>query len=385
VGAPDTLDSYSKYGLSYLIDVDCTYLLAAKFSNLLNSLGVDRSLSLRLFNVFLLFILVVLAFGNGKHGQLFAVLLLTPQVWYVFSYFNNDALALFLSMLLGYQFAVKDSWLNQYVMHAAGGGYFLRGGFISAFLIGLLSISKTNYAPFIAFLLLLAVWNIYKIPAARRKAPMLKYAWVLGLGFCIFSVQHGYDLAVNGMNKDEKVLNLAERLAAEEFKPSKAATPSSFYGLRLREKGFSYWNLFTRHQWHVTTFKSFFGVYGWMTIFAGKLYYLGVFILSSLFALFILWISLTRARGPDRLPVITTVLLMISVILLSTIYSWIIDLQAQGRYLFPMLGMIAVLLYRSSTQKDAVILHLFTLTFFLVSIYSFIFVGLVRMPMSCWW
>ena len=42
-------------------------------------------------------------------------MLLAPQIWYIFSYFNGDAFPLFLATLIGYQTAVPDSLFNRYL------------------------------------------------------------------------------------------------------------------------------------------------------------------------------------------------------------------------------------------------------------------------------
>jgi hypothetical protein len=60
--------------------------------------------------------------------------------------------------------------------------------------------------------------------------------------------------------------------------------------------------------------------------------------------------------------------------------SWTIDFQAQGRYLFPVLPMIGIILARNRAAVDNRVFILITLHLFLLSIYSFVFIALPAVP-----
>ncbi len=52
--------------------------------------------------------------SNGRNGW-FLFIVISPQVWYVFSYFNNDAFPLFIAMILAMQVVDPESSLNRYL------------------------------------------------------------------------------------------------------------------------------------------------------------------------------------------------------------------------------------------------------------------------------
>ena len=60
--------------------------------------------------------------------------------------------------------------------------------------------------------------------------------------------------------------------------------------------------------------------------------------------------------------------------------SWHISLQPQGRYLFTILPMIGVVLARNREVIDNAVFMLIVLHLFLLSFYSFIFVGIAAIP-----
>ncbi len=106
VGDAATLDSYSRdYGFSYLNETDAVYFFAGKFARLISPLVSNHDIGFRLFNVVLLAVLAYLCAMRPRAYLVFLPLLLSPQIWYIFSYFNGDAFPLFLAMLIAYQVA----------------------------------------------------------------------------------------------------------------------------------------------------------------------------------------------------------------------------------------------------------------------------------------
>ena len=56
--------------------------------------------------------------------------------------------------------------------------------------------------------------------------------------------------------------------------------------------------------------------------------------------------------------------------------AWTADLQAQGRYLLPIIPMLSVVLYREKNAIDNSMTRLAAITLFLFSAYSFSYIGL---------
>src|SRR5206468_1934243 len=91
VGDPASITSYSSYGASYLNELDVVYLVVAKFAACIAFTGLDDVVRLRLFNVALLALCGVVAMRSRVARIVMLPLLCSPQVWYVFGYFNGDA------------------------------------------------------------------------------------------------------------------------------------------------------------------------------------------------------------------------------------------------------------------------------------------------------
>ncbi len=112
---PAIAHTYSLYGVSRLNSGEIVYLFAGIFLNLLSPLHADPYLIVRLFNITLLCILMLLAVRQSRYRLLLVPLVISPQIWYIFSYFNSDALALFMLLLLAYQAVEPRSAFNQLV------------------------------------------------------------------------------------------------------------------------------------------------------------------------------------------------------------------------------------------------------------------------------
>jgi hypothetical protein len=67
-------------------------------------------------------------------------------------------------------------------------------------------------------------------------------------------------------------------------------------------------------------------------------------------------------------------------VLLSAYHSWTLDFQPQGRYLFPILPMIAFLFHRYRESLRSRVFNLLFGCLFACSVYSFVFVGLKNIP-----
>ena len=88
-------DTYSVYGMSRLNNGEIYYLLAGKAALFFETLQVDRLLSLRLFNVSLFALIVLISVYSVPARAAALPFLISPEVWYVFSYCTSDAFALF--------------------------------------------------------------------------------------------------------------------------------------------------------------------------------------------------------------------------------------------------------------------------------------------------
>src|SRR5690606_11823115 len=103
----------------------------------------------RCFNLTLLLVLACMAWRRSRWAICLLPLLLSPQIWYVFAYFNADALPLFLAFVAACIAADEDSGLNRFcdTRERLGASTWI---FIAV--LGLLLVSKRNYLPLVPIL-----------------------------------------------------------------------------------------------------------------------------------------------------------------------------------------------------------------------------------------
>ena len=436
VGDPATLDSYSRnYGFSYVNDTDLAYLFAGKFAALTAPVMPNHDLGFRFFNVLLLGILAAFCLRRPSAYLIFLPLVLSPQIWYIFSYFNGDAMALFLAVLIAYQVGEDDSLFNR---HLASPGVLrnVSGAVVLGLLVGLLALSKKNYLTFLAFIpvaialarlgrasaLLAAIaaistagaylkwfeiagaepWqvaaggaalvllSILARPSTRgaRVNALVKCACVCVVAAAVIVPRVWWDVALHGSLEQKRVaiVQAQEELAAPVYKPSRVYSEKrdGYYGMELRARGVPLSELFApAWKWHIRTFVSATGQYGWLEYSARKPYYYAMMATGylALLAVYAWAVARTRdvATGLGFLFVSAFAALTLAV---AIHHSWVNDFQAQGRYLFPIVAMLGFGLQaaRSTLEPRAVIG--ITACCFALSVWSFVYIGLWQIPKS---
>jgi len=346
------------YGTSYLLasPPQILYPLAAKSARLFG-FSNRWALGLRLWSVAAFMVLAAAAWRLAPRTLLPAVCLLwTPQVWYVFSYFNSDAFPFFLSFLI----ALLVGW---------PGPTDWRRSAPAALLLGLLLLAKHNYWPFAAFAVLFL---------ALRSGPKRALA-VAGLTAMVAAPLLVRDAVINRFEKEERKAALREEYAADAFKPSRLGTPGADPGLALRAQGVSLADMLTQRPWARRITRSFGGAYGHMDILAPPAYYIiqAVLFTGLLLAAAIAW---RRGWAPARLALLLlAVLAGAAVILIAALFCWMYDFQPQGRYLFPLLPIFLLAGLGLSGDDPRRIPWPVPLALFLLGSYSFALVGLPRL------
>jgi hypothetical protein len=391
IGDESVRASYSVYGVSYLNYHWTEYFLTGKFMFFLSFLD-NPLLAARFFQVFLFAILVFFFWRNARRTNssaltIGAFLLVSPQIWYIFSYVNNDPFALFISLLIADQMARPSGFLNNFLQN----GKFV-GGVWFGFLVGILLTCKTNYWVFLVFA---ALWLIFNVPF--NLIVIKRYAFIALVALSFVGFRLGLDFYVNGETnfvglsyvnyflgdfekKQGKLLAYQEQVADICCKQSTIENDltNTHPDLKLRAKGVSLTDLFAKRDWHKISFWSFTGGYGYMTVFAGKIYYRLMMILYAAFGLYLAVSIILSREKQSVIQLLITIFGFALTVFVSVYLSWTYAFQAQGRYLFPVVGMIGMLIYANRRHLRDSIVHAFFVGAFLLAVYSFVFVGLAR-------
>ncbi len=371
-------NTYSVYGMSRLNNGEIYYLLAGKSARFFKALNVDDLLSLRLLNV-LLFSLIVLYTIHSIPARAVALpFLISPQIWYVFSYCTSDAFALFICFIAGCELIRPASLLNK----ALGSESVIKRILPTvtiALLLGLLFLLKKNYYPFIAFFYFCLLLRIVKpdSPGSRSTAVFRIIALTV-FALCFAGIRIGMDYYVNGLDRQEKILTMQEKTAKKNFKPSTELEEKHIY-LHKKARGIPLKSLIVKDKWFGKTFQTGFGMYGYFTIKAPPKYYEIAKWFALILLIYFLGTIFIRGSFEDSIVAIIAAMLSVALIGVSLYHSWTMDFQAQGRYLFPILCMSGVVLGRCRELFGARLFVLSVSQLYLLGLYSFIFVALVNM------
>jgi len=379
---PLILQSLSPYGYTYLNQFDIVYFLYGKFSSLFPLQNAKlQYLIMRALSVFLFVFLVALATISRKRIYLL-ILFLTPQVWYIFSYINGDGFGLFVSLLIALQYGNPDSFLNRNLF-SRDRKKTLLGVVLGGLLLYLLFSSKVNYYSFGIFAGALVLIRVFHKENFIRN--ILPYVYALAVGLSLIGVRYSYDIALNGWNRTEKINQVREKYAVERFKPSNAADISkSAPGMGIREKGLPFRVIWASSLWYKLSKMSFQGLYGYMTIRSGHTFYSVMNFFYILFLgilLYASWRAYKISRDKKLLFSVGTLFACsFLTIFISMYHAWTFDFQPQGRYLFPIIPMIAMYVAGHIEEKDtANLMQPVLLLTGIAGLVSFQFIALPRL------
>lgn len=392
---PAILDSYSAYGVSYLNYQWVEYFVSGHIALVYSLFITNDVLAVRL-SIITMFLTLAVWFlyrsrENPEEFIIPSLLLISSQVWYVFSYSNNDAFVLFIAVLTAYQLAYPQSLLNQFLSSDSFTKK-IAGGLWTGFLLGLILICKPNYYPFLIFA---ALWVLYQ-HGLRNFTQFKKYALMMLIAVSILGFRCGLDIYSNGetnyvgisyitkffgkLEKQGKLLEYQEKIASYDCKPSTLINDpaNSHPDLNLMAKGTPLTKMLFEMKWFGYSLTSFVGGYGYMNIWSSKNYYAQI---SVVFILFFGYLIYAFIRSRDRIALSEfgiTFFCCFLTIAISIALSWIYAFQPQGRYLFPVLPMLGVLLYSNRQHLNNVVMNLLLLTLFLFSAYAFTTIALVK-------
>ncbi len=378
IGDSRALAAYqAPWAISRLDDIGISYFFSGKFRNSVQLLFDNDTFITRSFNAFLFMLFFVLS--KNKRLLLFLTpLLCTPQIWYLFSYANRGAFVLFISILLAWQLVNKTSALNLFLQSRKTLSHWKKAVYPGV-LLGILAISQTNYVLFILFVFSFLAWELL-FNINNKKVFIKKCLIFMLIGASIYLVRESFDLSTNGFNKAEKRIAYAEQHAAPNFKPSIASTKESYSGLRLKDKGISYIELFDPDwDWDKMSFKSFVGFYGYYAEYSPKWYYTYVFLIYVIVFFVILRHAMFKTNWQDKLFAVISITGVFGGLLMSFLFCWTYDFQPQGRYMFPIIPILLVFFWKmfplwSRHEKAIVLSSVIILT--LLSFYSFYEVAL---------
>ncbi len=339
------------HGVSYFMlwPPQATYMLFAKASMMAFSSDEGRWLAYRGFCVVIWALLVLCVLREARRAPWGLLLIgLTSQVWYIFTYFSADAFSYAVASFLALQLGTPESLSRRFIANGAP----QTGGVLLGVCFGGLALSKMNYMTFALFAVVYVFVLVWR--HARAKHMFRRACIVIASGALVAGPFLVVDLLNNGVARDDQFEQLREELAAPSFKPSDIAAGTAYRGLALRQRGVSAGALFSRPwKWGELTYRSFFGVYGAMDIFSPKRVN-GMQALCSIALLLLAWWQHKRSVLPGRHLLFAVGMVMIAASLGAAFWrAWTFDFQAQGRYVFAVIPITALLLMDSRERRES--------------------------------
>jgi hypothetical protein len=374
VGSPEIRHTYSPYGYSRLDAGEIVYLFAGKFLQLLAPLHIPSYLGLRFFNVLLFFLFIFLALHQQPFRIILLPVLMSSQIWYIFSYFNSDSFGLFITLLVAYQLVVQGSMFNRFLSEGFQGKNIFSFACVSL-LFGLMLMLKMNFYCFIVFCFLYLIWKIVFKEIALNKIFVFRLISIAFAGILIVGVIKAGDIYVNGFDKSAKIEKYRGEFATPIYNPGTPLNKKHAY-LQKKDRGETLKSLFTLDHWGGKSFESSFGVFGYTSVLGTFSYYNIVKMIGEGLLAVVILSTLLRGGLKGNTLLITTLFCSFSLISMALYRSWTADFQAQGRYLLPIIAMFSVLIYHNLKYFVQSAFNLLLVSMFLLSTYSFIFIGL---------
>ncbi len=361
------------YSRVYLPGID--YVYAGKFSNFISS-AIPSYITVRLWGVAMILFLIFLAFRFSKLILILLPFLFTPQVWYIFSYINDDYFPLFLSFVLMIVGVASVKYLRRSEMTIKT---VTICSFIGIFL-GLLFISKQNYLIFFGFYAVFLLTLPFRF--SRSIMHSLRRLWVAYRSFYKTPLLIVSILALTVCAKNA-LLNSSE---------SKPLTSSSRCFLQTAEKkreflfstkrsGESRYNTYGKMMkiWIPEAYKSFNGNYGYLVFYGSETFYRRLIALHIFVICAVMFLTF-KYYGHNQILRLFVYGGFVAVMFFASSYTYAYkyDFQPQGKYLFPLLPIIGLYLYQIRHRINMSLLIAFVIIFFM-SVYSFILYGLTNL------
>ncbi|RUM41927.1 MAG: hypothetical protein DSY70_00330 [Desulfobulbus sp.] len=380
IDSPEIAHTYSPYGYSRLNTKQICYIISAKFSLLLKDFHLHPFQRYRFFNVALLGIMILMTLRNSTARLLMIPLLMTPQAWYVFSYYNSEAFFMFVNFLAGYQLLHPESIFNRYLQGKSK-------TFLPALVLGILAATmlflKKNDGFYILFLGGFIGFSFLSHNPGFTKEGAKKIFLIVCIGLTLVGIRYGVDVKINGFNKKEQILAMSDKKAKKYFNmttPEKDRSPF----IHMKERGITFKEFWEKYNWPGKIINSFYGVYGYMTVQGYSAYYKWMRNTGFLFLAFLAINILIKGNWQERGLLLYTLLCSTGLIVAAGYIAWCSDFQAQGRYLLPILSILAVIISQTERLLYPLIFRSFIFLMFLMSGYNFIFVGLKNITKYGW-
>ncbi|MGN8799758.1 hypothetical protein ACTNCH_00225 [Candidatus Merdisoma sp. HCP28S3_D10] len=324
--------AYSVFGTARLTELNLFYILAAQIARLFTF-----EHAVRLFSVLMAAGLFYLIFCNLKKNRwLLAVMFLTPQIWYLYTYCTSDAMDYAVGALVLYQVARPDSMLQKLCSRGVKKADWWRI-LLLGFLFSNIFMAKQNFYVFAIYVFCMLLVDLFTAPVEERKKRFISYLWVAGFALMFLGIRYIPELLHYGIHRHRVLVELQEQIAIPKLNPASPPSEQSS-AFNLYGKGVTLSELLFHMGLHKTTFRSFVGTYGSLQFPSPDWY---VLLMGGLYVIYLVGCcgAVIREKGHGERKVKLGLLFFSAFVSYGLLVynAWFIDYQAQGRYMVPVL------------------------------------------------
>lgn len=375
---PEVSRTYSGYGYTKLDNYTWYFFIAGKIA----LLAREMFYALPYYRIPNILLFAAAAFFFVRHikrnNWLMIAFGICVQAWYIFSYTTADALDFCWSLLAVYELSVPNSLLYRTIHAPRITRRNLPHFLLLGALYGMIALGKPNYLSILALTFFVLLFKLIREKDRKNRSLLWRnYMTIVGIFLLVFLSRASFDLIHYGFGKSD----VSQAMAIAYCSPDKnPLTPVEEQGVswHMMSKGATLADFFAENpDWFSMSYKSFCGI---TPLAHGDTWYYAV--MGILYAVILAGIGIDTFRQKDnsqgRLIFITGALLMISGIAASVLNSYIIDSQAQGRYLLPL---VLIAGYLASRTPGLFEKRYFRAVLILAGFLSVAFFGLRGVPM----
>ncbi len=372
-------ESYSPYGVSRLNSDEIFYFVAGKVAKVTEPFLKDDYSRARVSSLLFLLIIFIYTVRVQESRLLALPFLLSPQIWYSFSYSNSDCFALMVAFFFGCQLADRNSLINRFLLRCEDGNA-LFAALITGGFLGLLLLLKHNFYAFLLFVVVCyALFFFTRIKEWQRRQYLIRLGVVICISFSLFAAKRVADFSVNGLERDSLVAKARVEFADKDYVELIEKEKMTFT-LHMKDHGISAKDVLFKYLWLEKTFNSSFGIFGYWKIKGHSIYYGAIGLASLLILAYVVITVLTKGTVENRLIMASAGVIGLMLITASFYHSWVGDFQPQGRYLYPIVSMFGAVLALNRRVLSERWLSLLSFWVFMLSGFAFVTVALHYIP-----
>lgn len=356
--------TYSDMGHARLTENTWYYFVAGKIGWIIERLFHFRSYY-RMSNVLLFSIVVIMTLRYGRKNKwMYITLMLSPQLWYLYSYATSDAWDFFWGFVIAFEVLKEGSLLNRYLKEKRI--FNILPLFVSGLAFSMIFQAKKNYYCILLFVFINLLFRMFPLNMKKLKGLLPKYALILIFTFIIFQF---------------KAVFLDQILIHENSVTENIFNENQYEGsfTSIKDEGGSLKEVIVDKHAARSLLHSFVGRYGWCGSYDVGVRHMFVMLVLYLLFVAILIYNFHWKEKKDIFESFLQICVCMLMVMVVFLYCWTGDFQPQGRYILPITIVLGSICAKNEKVFSNVLFNGIMFLIVLCNLYSFLFIGIKNM------